>query len=217
MIPAILPYGRRHLLLRWEDRIAPLINDWVHAYSRELTQWSEIIECVPAYASLLIEVRAKKVSLPELAARIAAASITLPAGDQFPGRLHTIPVYYGGQAGPDLDKVSRLTGLSTAEVISLHQSVDYRVYQLGFLPGFAFLGLLPPALEVPRRATPRVRVSAGSVGLAGRQTGIYPAASPGGWQLIGRTELMLFRPDKEGREAFLLHPGDRVRFVAASG
>ncbi len=217
MTPAIHPYGNRHLLLRWEDRIDPLINDRVHAYARELGRWPEVIECVPAYASLLVAVDLELLSLAELTARIASATIATRPNTPPAGRLHTIPLHYGGRDGPDLDEVSRITGLSAAVIISLHQSVEYRVYQLGFLPGFGFLGLLPPELEVPRRRNPRTLVPAGSVGLAGRQTGIYPAASPGGWQLIGRTEVPLFRPDRAGEAAFLLHPGDRVRFMNVNG
>lgn len=128
------------------------------------------------------------------------------------GRLVDIPVRYGGVDGPDLDAVARHCGLSTEEVVERHTRAEYSVYFLGFQPGFAYLGSLDAALHMPRRAEPRVAVPAGSVGIGGAQTGIYPLATPGGWQLIGRTRLPLFDPQAE--PPTLLAPGDRVRFVA---
>ena len=122
-----------------------------------------------------------------------------------------IPVRYGGADGPDLDDVARHTGLSPDEVIARHSGADYIVFFLGFQPGFAYLGGLPAALATPRRAEPRLAVPAGSVAIGGGQTGIYPAASPGGWHLIGRTELTLFDPRRD--PPTLLLPGDRVRFT----
>lgn len=129
----------------------------------------------------------------------------------FTPREVAIPVCYGGVHGPDLNDVARHTGLSTAEVVALHSSTDYIVFFLGFQPGFAYLGGLPESLTTPRRAEPRLAVPAGSVAIGGSQTGIYPAAAPGGWQLIGRTELTLFDPLRD--PPTLLLPGDRVRFV----
>ncbi|WP_137937131.1 5-oxoprolinase subunit PxpB [Chitinivorax sp. B] len=130
---------------------------------------------------------------------------------QFEPREVRIPVCYGGKAGPDLDNVSSYTGLTPEAVIALHSSVDYTVFFLGFQPGFAYMGGLPDALITPRRAEPRLAVPAGSVGIGGAQTGIYPAQSPGGWQLIGRTSLTLFDPYSTSPS--LLLPGDQVRFV----
>jgi 5-oxoprolinase (ATP-hydrolysing) subunit B len=122
-----------------------------------------------------------------------------------------IPVRYGGAAGPDLDEVAQHTGLSFDEIIRLHSAAQYRVYFLGFLPGFAYLGGLDQRLATPRRKEPRLAVPAGSVAIGGEQTGIYPAVSPGGWQLIGHTSLQLFDPARN--PASLLLPGDIVRFV----
>jgi KipI family sensor histidine kinase inhibitor len=130
------------------------------------------------------------------------------------GRLVEIPVAYGGEHGPDLADVAAHTGLTPAEVVRRHSAGEYIVYLLGFLPGFAFMGGLPPELATPRRAEPRTAVPARSVGIGGEQTGIYPLVSPGGWQLIGRTSLELFDPTAESPT--LLRPGDRVRFVAES-
>lgn len=122
-----------------------------------------------------------------------------------------IPVNYGGEAGPDLEQVARHCGLSAKEVIQRHAVADYTVYCLGFQPGFAYLGGLDPLIATPRRAEPRLVVPAGSVGIGGAQTGIYPAVTPGGWQIIGHTPLVLFDPARE--PPTLLLPGDRVRFV----
>lgn len=122
-----------------------------------------------------------------------------------------IPVIYGGAGGPDLAAVARHSGLSEKQVVELHASVEYVVWFLGFQPGFPYLGNLPEALHMPRRAEPRLQVPAGSVGIGGAQTGIYPLSTPGGWQLIGLTPLKLFDPMRE--PPVLLRPGDSVRFV----
>lgn len=122
-----------------------------------------------------------------------------------------IPVVYGGEQGPDLHEVARHSGLTPRQVVELHASVDYVVWFLGFQPGFPYLGGLPEQLITPRRAEPRLLVPAGSVGIGGAQTGIYPLPTPGGWQLIGTTPQALFDPAKS--EPVLLRPGDSVRFV----
>ncbi len=122
-----------------------------------------------------------------------------------------IPVVYGTAAGPDLAEVARHAGLTEKQVVELHASVDYVVWFLGFQPGFPYLGGLPEQLATPRRDEPRLLVPAGSVGIGGAQTGIYPLATPGGWQLIGHTPLPLFDPHRD--EPVLLRPGDTVRFI----
>jgi KipI family sensor histidine kinase inhibitor len=126
-------------------------------------------------------------------------------------RLMTIPVIYGGEDGPDLANVALHSGLTEKQVVELHASVEYVVWFLGFQPGFPYLGGLPERLAMPRHAEPRLRVPAGSVGIGGAQTGVYPLATPGGWQLLGRTPLALFDPMRQ--EPVLLRSGDRVRFV----
>jgi inhibitor of KinA len=123
-----------------------------------------------------------------------------------------IPVRYGGTDGPDLADVAAFAKMSEAEVVARHTGRRYRVFMMGFLPGFPYMGTVDPAIAAPRRATPRLRVPAGSVGIAGSQTGMYPAESPGGWQLIGRTLIRLF--DLSRPNPFLLEPGDDVEFVA---
>lgn len=124
----------------------------------------------------------------------------------------TIPVCYDEALAPDMKSVEAITGLSRNEIIALHTSTLFRVYMIGFLPGFPYMGEVPSALHVPRRATPRQQVAMGSVGLAGVQTGIYPVMSPGGWQIIGRTPLAMFDPSRDFPA--LLAPGDKVQFVS---
>jgi KipI family sensor histidine kinase inhibitor len=141
----------------------------------------------------------------------AAQETPLPAM----GSIVDVPVVYGGDEGPDLEDVARFAGCSGDAVIERHSARDYRVFMLGFLPGFPYMATVDPSIAAPRRVTPRVRVAAGSVGIAGAQTGIYPRESPGGWQIIGRTALGLFDPARTLPATFA--PGDRVRFVPTSG
>lgn len=168
----------------------------------------------PAYCSLLVNFDALKLRHDELETTLRAyldslESVSLPESRQI-----EIHVCYGGEYGPDLSEVAAMHGLTSAQIIELHASATYTVYFLGFVPGFAYLGELPESLMTPRLATPRRRVPPGSVGIAGRQTGVYPFATPGGWRLLGRTPIAMFRPDRNGMS--LLSIGDRVRFVPIS-
>lgn len=165
------------------------------------------VDVVPGYRTVLVTVASRA----ELSAvREALPLLDLPPVEQLPARLVEVPVVYDGV---DLDEVVRLTGLSREDVVERHTAAEYVVAFLGFAPGFPYLVGLDPALHVPRRATPRTSVPAGSVGLAGPQTGVYPQATPGGWQLIGRTSAVLF--DVERNPPAMLAAGDRLRFVAA--
>jgi inhibitor of KinA len=135
-------------------------------------------------------------------------------GNPAPARVMEIPVCYGGKYGPDLEEVADARGITMEEVISKHTAGDYLVYMIGFAPGFPYVGGLDPDLATPRRKSPRLKIPAGSVGIAGDQTGVYPIESPGGWQLIGRTPLSLFRPADDTPS--LLQTGDRIKFVPIS-
>jgi KipI family sensor histidine kinase inhibitor len=168
----------------------------------------------PAYCSVLVKfdpLRRRHEELEEILQQCLARldDVKLPE----PRHLE-IPVCYGGEHGPDLNDVSEMHGLTPAQTIELHSSSTYVVYFLGFVPGFAYLGELPKALVTPRLPTPRRRVPAGSVGIAGNQTGVYPVATPGGWRLLGRTPISMFRPEQNGLS--LLSIGDRVRFSPIS-
>jgi inhibitor of KinA len=168
----------------------------------------------PAYCSLLVKfdpLRLRHEELQEILQEyfLRLESVALPEP-----RLVEIPVCYGGAHGPDLLEVCAIHNLTPEEAIELHSSTTYLVYFLGFVPGFAYLGELPDALSTPRLPTPRRSVPAGSVAIAGNQTGVYPVATPGGWRILGRTPVVMFRPDR--KELSLLSIGDQVRFVPIS-
>ena len=208
------PVGDCALLVEFEQRIAPEIGAAVSTLNTRLlaANLPGMGETVPAFASLLVFYDPLVTDYDTLAPaveKIAAATGSADGAGE--GRLVTIPVCYGGAYGPDLPFVAQHAGLREEEVIALHTGRDYRIYMLGFLPGFPYLGGLDPRLFTPRLATPRTAIPAGAVGIGGEQTGIYPLASPGGWQLIGRTPLKLFDPD---RGTLPYAAGDRIRFQA---
>jgi KipI family sensor histidine kinase inhibitor len=193
------------------DGIDPALNARVRALDRALANdpFEGFREAVPSYRALLVFYDPDRAGFSEVRETLLSRAA---APEEAPlGRLHEIPTRYGGDEGPDLADVARSRGLTEEQVIALHGSVEYTAFMLGFTPGFAYLGFLPEALETPRRATPRVRVRAGSVAIAGRQTAVYPVASPGGWHLLGRTSLRLFDPALD--PPALIQAGDRVRFV----
>ncbi len=168
----------------------------------------------PAYSSLLVKFDALLMRHEELETVLRRFLERLEEVKLPDPQLVEIPVCYGGEFGPDLAEVCSMRGMKEAQAIELHASTEYLVYFLGFVPGFAYLGELPEALVTPRLALPRPRVAAGSVGIAGNQTGVYPFATPGGWRLLGRTPVKMFRADRDGLS--LLSIGDRVRFTPIS-
>ncbi len=168
----------------------------------------------PAYRSLLVKFDALRMRHEELEAILRHYLDRLKEVNLPEPRQVEIPVCYGGEFGPDLADVCAMHGMTAAQAIEMHSSSEYLVHFLGFVPGFAYLGGLAEALVTPRLATPRRRVPAGSVGIAGNQTGVYPFATPGGWRLLGRTPLAMFRTDRDGLS--LLSIGDRVRFTPIS-
>jgi KipI family sensor histidine kinase inhibitor len=202
----VRPAGERGLLVEVEglETVHRL-----HAALRALDP-PGVVELVPAYRTVLIVAEPDRAGvLDELAA--ALPELELPPAEAVAGETVEVPVRYDGE---DLPEVARLTGLEAEEVVRRHTAPEYTVAFLGFSPGFPYLVGLDPALQVPRRDTPRTAIPAGSVGLAGDQTGIYPAASPGGWQLIGRTDVPLFDPARD--PPALLAPGTRLRFTVAT-
>lgn len=186
----------------------------IWALGTEVQQWPGVGEVLPGMNNLTLTFDPTVTAADALMDRVTQAWPRLEAA-ALEGRTVEIPVAYGGEHGPDLADVAAHTGLTPTEVVRRHSGADYVVYLLGFLPGFAFMGGLPPELATPRRAEPRTAVPARSVGIGGEQTGIYPLVSPGGWQLIGRTSLELFDPSSTDAPT-LLRPGDRVRFVVES-
>ena len=208
--------GDSGLLVEYGEGIAPDINRKVRSVAIALAKNLPpgVREIVPSYRSILICYDPMtigpvplKSALSDLEDRLAEVEIPAP-------QLVELPVCYGGQFGPDLERVAGSNQLSPQEVVDLHSGVDYPIYMVGFTPGFPFLGGLPKALHTPRLATPRSRVPKGSVGIANAQTGVYPVACPGGWQLIGRTPLDLFTPHSPNPVAYAA--GDRIRFTPIS-
>jgi inhibitor of KinA len=211
-----LPLGDSALTLVYGDAIDPAVHARILATARALEADPPrgVTEIVPAYTTLGVwfDPLAREASdlAAELIERVGRADGQTGRRAE-EGREVVIPVRYDG---PDLDDVASRLGLSRDEVIRRHTAIEYRVYMLGFVPGFAFLGLLDPSLELPRRASPRLKVPAGSVAIAGRQTAVYPLDTPGGWHLLGRTDLTLF--DAQRNPPALLGVGDRVRFERVS-
>jgi KipI family sensor histidine kinase inhibitor len=211
-------FGDAAVAVSFEQRIDPAINAAVHALAGLLRGATEGLgEPVPGYASLLVPFDPLALEPASVESLVREALATLHATPVADDEVGTSPVEivvrYGGEDGPDLAEVARSLGLTPEQVVELHASVVYRAYLLGFAPGFAYLGELPAELELPRRPTPRQRVPAGSVAIAGRQTAVYPLATPGGWHLIGRTDARLWDPARD-RPA-LIGAGQRVRFVPA--
>jgi KipI family sensor histidine kinase inhibitor len=213
----VRPHGDAAILVTFGDSIDPLINGRVHAASAAIRAmrgggmpWATPI---PSYASELVGQDVRLVDFEDAVAALDAllAASPEPADEPEPQAIIQIPVRYGGEEGPDLDAAAEQAGLTPAQVVELHSSVVYRAYMLGFAPGFAYLGELPAELELPRRDTPRQRVPAGSVAIAGRQTAVYPLSTPGGWHLVGRTDVVVW--DVQRSPPALIAAGDAVRFV----
>jgi inhibitor of KinA len=212
------PAGDRALILRAGRAIEPEVHARVlaatAAVDRARPDW--VVDVVPAYASLLVEYDAAIIGAREAAEALsavvegeacAAAAVPAPAP-----RLVEVPVWYHPSVAPDLEPLAVEKGVTPDVLSAWHTAAIYRVYALGFRPGFPFLGVIDARLEAPRLTAPRARVAAGSVGIAGRQTGIYPREGPGGWRILGRTPLAVF--DEARAEPFLLRVGETVRFVA---
>jgi len=212
----LLPQGEGGITVELGDAIDPAVNARVHALARTVAGRlpGQVLEVVPSYASLLVTFDPLAVRRAQLERRLEALAREVAGAEaEPPGRVIRVPVGYGGEWGPDLDEVARLTGLSPEEVVARHAAPVYRVYLLGFTPGFPYLGGLDPRLACPRMDSPRLVTPAGSVALAGLQTGIYPVESPGGWRILGRTPVRLFDPAPGATRPFLLAAGDGLRFL----
>jgi KipI family sensor histidine kinase inhibitor len=214
--PRILPCGDSALSVEFGKTIDPLINQKVQILYKRIKADPPpgLIDLIPTYRSLLIQYDPLKLSFETLKQRVFSF-VGLPEGRaDIGGRKMEIPVCYGKEFGPDLEEVASLHQMTVDEVISLHTASTYQVYLIGFTPGFPYMGGLDERLFTPRKTTPRESVPAGTVGIAGQQTGIYPLESPGGWQLIGRTPVRIF--DLTKADPFYLRPGDQVTFKAIS-
>jgi KipI family sensor histidine kinase inhibitor len=211
----ILDAGDSALLLELEAMIDPAVNARAIAIAAAVAAEGRagVRDVIPTYRSVAVHFDPLVADVDGLRGALRRAANSAAAAKD--GALVEVPVAYGGEHGPDLDEVAAFAKLSPAAVIERYCATEYRVFMLGFLPGFAYMGSVDDSIAAPRKATPRTRIPQGSVGIAGRQTGIYPRQSPGGWQLIGRTGVPVFDPLRS--PASLFAPGDRVRFVAAEG
>jgi KipI family sensor histidine kinase inhibitor len=205
--------GDAAVLFFWRGELDPAVNARVVRWAEAIRERGlpGVTNVVPSYMSLLVAWDPWRLTR---AAVLEAAWALLPGEIPEPpplSRVFSVPVKYGAEAGPDLTALALQWRRSPEEIVRLHAAETYRIYCLGFAPGFPMAGPLPPALEVPRRTVPRPRVPAGSVAIAGRQTGIYSLPTPGGWHLLGRTPVRVFTPG--GESPTLWRPGDGVRFV----
>ena len=207
-----LPSGDCAICVEFGNEISPEINAKIRAFKIALEKENidGIVETVPTYRSLLVVYRPEVILFKELTEKFdgimgAMGNIQIP-----PPTVIEIPVLYGGEMGPDLENVAAHNHKTIDEVIEIHTSEEYLIYMLGFIAGFPYLGGMSKEIATPRLKSPRVKIEGGSVGIAGEQTGIYPVASPGGWQLIGRTPLKLY--DAEREKPVLLEAGQYIKF-----
>jgi len=208
------PLGDTAIVASLGDEISDLTHDMIQCICNYLEEYSfdGFAEYVPAFTTVTIFYEPLTVSYESVQLHLEEMLAEMSVHSEKPlSRLVDIPVVYGGRWGPDLDTVALHARLSTEEVIRLHSQTEYLVHMIGFAPGFPYLAGLNENIATPRRAVPRSHIAPGSVGIAGKQTGIYPIATPGGWQIIGRTPVRLF--DVRRTEPALLRAGDRIRFV----
>lgn len=207
-----IPAGDSALMIYLGDRTSPAVSARVQAATTALEQalGDDLVDLVPSYASLLVIYNPLTTDLFAVQRRVGEVLDSTDEAESGTGREVCLPVYYHPEAGADLEALAERTGLSVDEVIALHSGTEYRVYAIGFAPGFAYLGEVDERIAAPRLATPRQRVPRGAVAIADRQTAVYPAQSPGGWNLIGLCPTRMFNPDAD--PTMPVGVGDRVRF-----
>ena len=213
----IRPEGDSALLIVFGTEISRDTNRLVSAAARRVREQGirGVVDMIPAFVSLLVCYDPRVISCGALRARLETILQAEAETRETAGRVFEIPVCYGGEFGPDLPFIASHAGLTEREVVDIHTSRDYLVYMLGFLPGFCYLGGLDERLHMPRLETPRLRIPAGSVGIGGSQTGVYPLESPGGWRLLGRTPVRTWDPGRT--PPILPQAGDYIRFVEIGG
>ncbi|MFD2044954.1 5-oxoprolinase subunit PxpB [Ornithinibacillus salinisoli] len=209
----ITAMGDSAIKIEFDGEVTPTLNKKIQLFCLKLEKAAihGVIEWVPAFNSIAIYYDPTKILFKELMKELEWISLKPLEQKVVTQRLLHVPVLYGGEVGSDLERVARYNEISSEMVITLHQEPDYLVYMMGFLPGFPYLGGLPTKLATPRLEEPRSNTFAGAVGIAHEQTGIYPLASPGGWNIIGRTPIRLFNPNYE-QDAFQFKAGDLIRF-----
>ena len=209
----ILTAGDSALLIEFGKDINPETNRKITALVQLMREQhiEGIVDVIPAFCSLLINYDPRVLSYEELKERMEHLLKMETKTEATRKRIFEIPVCYGGEYGPDIENIAEHAGLSIEEVIKIHSSKDYLIYMLGFLPGFTYLGGLDERIHTPRLASPRLKIRAGSVGIGGSQTGIYPLDSPGGWQLMGMTPVRTYDPERQ--TPILVEAGDYIRFI----
>ncbi len=209
----ILTAGDSALLIEFGKEINPETNRKITALVQLMREQhiEGIVDVIPAFCSLLINYDPRVLSYEELKERMEHLLKMETKTEATRKRIFEIPVCYGGEYGPDIENIAEHAGLSVEEVIKIHSSKDYLIYMLGFLPGFTYLGGLDERIHTPRLASPRLKIRAGSVGIGGSQTGIYPLDSPGGWQLMGMTPVRTYDPERQ--TPILVEAGDYIRFI----
>ena len=205
--------GDKGLVVEFGNTISEAVNKKVRNLYLAIQKGhiEGISEMIPTYRSLLIHYNPLEIEIDDLIEKLMEIEKALDSIDLPKPRIIEIPTIYGGEFGEDINFVSEHNGISVDEVIKIHSSVDYLIYMLGFTPGFPYLGGMAEEIETPRLKIPRTKIPAGSVGIAGKQTGIYPIESPGGWQLIGRTPINLYDPKRQ--MPIILQAGDYIRFI----
>ena len=208
----VVAAGDSAVIVELPPSIDPITSGRVLALARAIEQrhGSLVRDLVVGYCSLTVYFDPIEVDAEWLEAAVQAAAGEIGEAPNVEGAIVDVPVCYGGELGPDLDDVARAAGCSAGDVVALHTGTIYRVYLVGFVPGFPYMASVDPRLALPRRPSPRQKVPAGSVAIAAGQTGIYPAETPGGWHLIGRTPVKPYDPSRV--QPFLFRAGDRVRF-----
>lgn len=208
----ILTAGDSSVLIEFKKEISPEINRKITSIVQLMKEQhiEGVVDVIPAFCSLLVNYDPRVISYENLKKRLTLLlKMETKTGEQRK-RVYEIPVCYGGEYGPDLENIAKHAELTQEEVIQIHSSRDYLIYMLGFLPGFCYLGGLDERIHTPRLANPRIKIHAGSVGIGGSQTGIYPLDSPGGWQLMGMTPVKTYDPSRE--KPILVEAGDYIRF-----
>jgi KipI family sensor histidine kinase inhibitor len=208
--------GQNAFIVYFADKTSAAVSAQIQAAVTNIlaTMQDDIVDLVPSYASLLVIFDLDQGDHFAVKKKLRAALADLASVDASAGELVTLPAYYSLESGPDLEVIAELGQISVDEVIEIHQQQEYRVYAIGFAPGFAYLGEVDERIAAPRLATPRQKVPRGAVAIADRQTAVYPAVSPGGWNLIGLCPTRMFDPDKN--PSMPVKVGDRIRFEAIS-
>lgn len=208
-----MPAGDSSLVMEFGNSISPLINAKIRNMVKAIdnSHVDGVLELIPTYRSIQIFYNPLLINYDTLVDKLSDMENSLSHGEDDSYRVVEVPTVYGGEFGPDIEFVAEHNGLDIDEVIKIHSSRDYLIYMLGFTPGFSYLGGMDEQIATPRLESPRTKIPAGSTGIAGSQTGIYPIDSPGGWQLIGRTPVNLYNPNQD--PPVLLKAGDYVRFI----